>query len=189
MTNAWAIGPGAADAPRPSAVIGIDPGASGYAVCISLVSDAARLYRLHRKDLGTAKAATLSGIGKGLLVDPVVFMERPQIGAGDRKMARSLIFEMGIQFGGILSLVAATGWRLELVAPRSWQAAIHADRIGKTKERSLAAYKRLCPHQPLPTSCGRNPNNNAVDALLIAIYGATRLGARVRPWRFPKEKT
>lgn len=61
----------------------------------------------------------------------------------------------------------------QLVAPRTWQAAMHAGAPGSdTKQRSILAAQRLFPGVSLRrTALSRKPHDGIAEALLLAEYG------------------
>lgn len=92
-------------------------------------------------------------------------------------------FSFGSTFGKKLMIGAICGHlydaKLDLVAPKKWQAEVWSsvDKIYKTgkkidtKKTSLMASKRLFPNETfLATKRSRVPHDGLVDAALIALY-------------------
>jgi hypothetical protein len=81
-------------------------------------------------------------------------------------------FARGVAAGWAWMLVALEIPHL-LVAPQTWQRAMHAGTPdGDTKQRSLIAAQRLFPGVSLrPTSRCRKDSDGMAEALLLAAYG------------------
>lgn len=175
-----------ASASKPKIVLGIDPGSEGSLVALSLVNNSAKAWQFRPERIDGFPVANLMWITQAFKSPPLCFVEKlhgrvaqPGKWTGDN-------FKLGAISGGIISALRAYGWDLRLVPPQTWQRAMH-DGYGLPgegpKERSLAAYRRLFPHDPLPRSRYGNLDHNMVDAMLIAAYGVVELGEEIRPWR------
>ncbi len=113
---------------------------------------------------------------------PMKFKRARPVGAngeqsGDAEVATSGVvanWNRGYSLGLFEGLFVALGIPYTLVAPQSWQHAMHAGTPGysDTKTRSVVAAQRLFPTVSLSaTSRSRLPHDGIAEALLIAEYG------------------
>lgn len=193
MSDAWAVRIPIADRagkalnsdgegrPAPKVILGLDPGSEGFCVALSLVNDRAKLWALPTTKLEGVPVINLREVFRTLKVPPVCFVERV-VGRGGWGASQN--FNFGAAAGGAVSLLVDFGWDVRLVRPADWQRSVHQSKGGDAKLRSQDAYRRLFPHDPLPKNRCGNINHNALDALLIATYGAASLGYEPRPWFF-----
>lgn len=120
---------------------------------------------------------------EGDIVSLLVVPSRLAVGAGHERIAYveevggfcgvgqpgSAMFKFGRNFGFILGVLQATGWRVELVKPQKWQKffglGTKAGAGGKTawKNKLKAHAQRLFPQQKI--------NLKTADALLLLEYG------------------
>lgn len=175
------------DGPAPVVVLGVDPGTTGYVVALSLVHDVGRVYPLRVRRYGRLTALDLSGLVKVLAGKEVLVVVEEVCGRGGWGAHSNFTF--GATAGGVVSAALAVGWGVVSVLPTTWQAPLHypEDAGEKPKERTLRAYQRLFPGGALPLSRQGTTDHNAIDALLIAWWGVTRLlGLAPRPWKLTK---
>lgn len=149
-------------------IIGIDPGVSGGIAWID--DDRASAAKM------PATPVDLVDLLRGLKVAgfDVVYMEKVQRGGlnrskegdGDkeRKMGAKSAFTFGHSVGVVVGVLAALGFRVELVTPQEWQRAMSC-LTGGDKNVSKAAAQRIFPGFE-----GKITHANA-DALLIAEHG------------------
>lgn len=174
--------------PPPRVVLGWDPGSEGAAVALSLVSEGARFWRVRPKRLQKFPVVDFAPIRQAMASPPVCFVEHVQGRGGWSAQSN---FGFGAITGAGISLMRSYGWEVRLVKPRVWQ-----DRVleslgvlaidGTPKEKMLAVYRALFPANPLPLNQAGEPENNTIDALLIAYYGVLVLGAEPQGWDFKK---
>lgn len=170
------------EAPEPlAAVLGLDPGSEGFCVVLSLLSDRAKLWPIPPVKIDGMPAVDLRHVFGGVRVRPVCFVERTQ---GRQGLGATQTFNFGAYSGGAISAILNHGWPVRALLPQAWQKVMHQTAGADPKTRSLDAYRRLFPHDPLPKSRYGNINHNALDALLIATCGALSLGYGVRAWTF-----
>jgi hypothetical protein len=104
-----------------------------------------------------------------------VFLEKGQTHPRDGRVGA---FNYGHHCGGLEAVLVALNCAYTLVSPPTWMKAMHAGTNGKdtTKERSVAAARRLFPHADLhagPRS--KKPHLGVVEALLLAEFGRRQL--------------
>lgn len=169
------------------AILAVDPGSTGCIVAASLETDRARLLPLRFKKADHGFLVEKRSLSRAFDifrdgVDPLVVVEDVTGRGGWGAQAN---FSFGAVVGAITAIAHDRGLRITSVVPRAWQAIVHdPDVEGDAKMRSLEAYCRLFPHDPLPRNKAGKVDHNAVDALLIAWWGARTLGAPTRAWRF-----
>lgn len=100
-------------------------------------------------------------------------------------------FMMGFYFGQLLHVIKATKKPYELIIPKDWTKVMHADiaDIDKklAKEKSVLAYQKLFPHDPIGFSRGKKAyHDGVIDAFLIAAFAILRQNGKLRKWRFDK---
>lgn len=160
-------------------VVGIDPGKEGYAVALDTVSKAGWALRLPYDAQGSIALAFprwLIKICQGH--DSLVLLEKLNATGGDR-MGKNTIFKMGYAYGQLDAAVRATLLPSRLVTPQQWQKVVSEgiDQKLSAKDRSMVTYTRIFPDDPLPRRPRQKKvDNNAVDAFLIAQYGALKFG-------------
>lgn len=76
----------------------------------------------------------------------------------------SSMFNFGMGYGVIQGVVAALGYRYELITPQKWKKA--AGLIGKEKDNARTLAQQLYPQAPL----GRKKDIGRADAILIAHF-------------------
>lgn len=76
----------------------------------------------------------------------------------------SSMFNFGMGYGVIQGVVAALGYRYQLVTPQKWKKV--AGLIGKEKDNARTLAQQLYPDAPL----GRKKDIGRADAILIAHY-------------------
>ncbi len=146
-------------------IIGIDPGVSGGIAWID--DDRASAAKM------PATPVDLVDLLRGLKVAgfDVVYMEKVQPGGLNRskggegrQMGAKSAFTFGNAVGVVVGVLAALGFRVELVTPQEWQRAMSC-LTGGDKNVSKAAAQRIFPGFE-----GKITHANA-DALLIAEHG------------------
>lgn len=146
-------------------VIGIDPGQEGgYAVItIELPATNAFPLPLNGKELAVAALASwLPSPGNALVV-----MERQQPMPKNGSIAS---FKLGQMYGSLLGLLAAKGYRVELVSPKTWKDLILPG-TAKDKPAAVAYCGRAFPGVNLILPRCRVAHDGMADALCIAEYG------------------
>lgn len=172
--------------PQVRVVLGIDPGASGWVVGLSLVSDSAISMKLPFDEKGDLRWVDLFRHFKS---PPLVAIEDVRGRGGWSATAN---FSFGLNLGLIRQAVSTSGWDYLLVKPQAWQKAICSSipnfpKLKDSKTRTLVAYEILFPHDPLPRSAKGKLNDNAVDAWMIATFLATEgMTKPVRKWSITK---
>ena len=78
-----------------------------------------------------------------------------------------------MNYGLLLGILAALELPLDLVAARSWKAAMLRD-VGSEKEASIMRAKQLVP--AVADRLTRKKDHGRAEALLIAVYGVRHLG-------------
>lgn len=167
-------------------VIGIDPGGKGAAVALSSKGAETSAIRLpfdkqKQLDIRTWWDWANSWAKPGDLI----LLEKPSVGGGN--WGKTQIFNFGHVCGQINMAARMTGSAVRLVPPQAWQKMIHEGVNGnlKAKDRTMVAYKQFFPDNPMvPPKC-RKADDNAVDALMLAVYGVLKYGGgRLQPWDF-----
>jgi hypothetical protein len=173
-----------------AAILAFDPGSRGVAVAASLHTDGARIFPLKFKKgeehsyLHEPKSLRAAFDCFAASAYPLVVVEAVRGRGGWSAQSN---FSFGVTVGAIVGMAAARDLRVVSVEPQTWQKAIAAEGAkGGQKDRSLAAYRRIFPHEPLPPRKDGTIDHNAIDALLIAYWGAVFLGREPPPWCFPK---
>lgn len=161
------------------AYIGIDPGSKGFLVL------------MHRYELVDSCSIEDDGI-EGVVgflekwygADTAVVVEDPRQIVGG--VSSTSNFKFGYNVGMIIGVLRGLGISYTQVPPQKWQREIWtaADKVYKplkegrktrqvdTKATSILACKRLFPKCDLRrTAKCKNPDDNKVDAMLIAEYG------------------
>lgn len=113
---------------------------------------------------------------KGVGGRVVVFLEKGQ--PLPPKMGGTVAnFQRGYARGIFVGILTSLGIPYELVAPRVWQAVMHAGTSGEDlKQRSIVAAQRLFPGVSLlATERSRKPHDGMAEALLIAEWGRRKL--------------
>ncbi len=144
-------------------IIGIDPGKTGAIACFTPYQIATCIPMPDPQGI----AACLVNF-RGLTAH--AFLEKAQARPGQ---GVSSMFNYGTGYGTILGILAALEIPHTLVTPQSWMKVMHAGTaIGKTKDRSIEAAKRLFPGVSLrATAKSLKDNHGMAEALLIAAYG------------------
>jgi len=169
---------------KPRAVIGIDPGKSGFLCLLPMeVRQQARFEPMpmivpaggkgKRRYNVPALIRILRGWRDSYDV-VLVAVERQQVHPGQGSVS---CFSIGEGFGLLVGIVMCLGLSLECPHPRTWQRIIHKDTPGKDpKARSLEVAGRLFPNVDLRASerC-RVPHDGKADSLLIAAWAKRRV--------------
>jgi crossover junction endodeoxyribonuclease RuvC len=85
------------------------------------------------------------------------------------------VFKLGMAYGALICTIKSLRFRLERVAPTTWQSELLPPRSTRrgTKLASIAKAQSLYPEANLiPDGC-RAPKHDRADAVLIAEYGRT----------------
>lgn len=175
------------DRPLPTVVIGVDPGVEGIFVALSLVHDEGRIWPMTVRRLGRLTAIDMTAIIASLAGAEVLLLIEEVCGRGG--WGAQANFTFGAVAGGVISAALGAGWRVSSITPMMWQEVVHApaDAHCQPKERTLRAYRRIFPGEPLPKTRQGNTNHNAIDALMVSFYGVTvLLGSAPRRWRIAK---
>lgn len=153
--------------------IGIDPGSKGTAVALNAEKNSAEVLRLKffkdsLFDDGHFKAWVQS------LGQSIIYLEKVKAGQG---WGSSQVFNYGVRWGQIFQTIASGSNSYFLITPQRWQKDFHTGIETKitAKEKTMIAYNRLYPNKPVP--CGPKsgkPNDNIIDALMIATYAMGR---------------
>jgi len=154
---------------------GVDPGRTGVGLVIDTVAN--KLW-FHKFKFDDDNNMELGGWFNFIhRTNPsIIFIERVAGHGGSKsggiKWSPATLFKLGDAFGQIRAAVAMTGKPFRLVSPRKWQKKMHDGIDGPTaKAKSMALYDQMFPNGPIPSRNGCKPNNNVVDALIIAAYG------------------
>ncbi len=88
------------------------------------------------------------------------------------------VFKLGMAYGTLICSILSARFRLERVAPATWQSSLLGVRGSPsrkdTKQASVRAALKLYPAaQLVPDGC-RAPKHDRADALCIAHYGLTK---------------
>ena len=160
-------------------IVGVDPGRLGHAVAIDTISGEGWSYKLPFDAQGSidlAFARWLMAICRDH--ESIVTLEKLNAAKND-KFGNHTMFKMGFAYGQLDAAIRATMLPSRIVTPQQWQKLFHEgiDTKLTTKEKTILAYQRMFPHDPIP----KNPrqkkiNDNAVDALFIAQYTAIKFG-------------
>lgn len=162
-------------------VVGIDPGAAGWAVGLSLSTDHAFAVPLKFSGLGDLLFENVANRVRGHL--PLVYLEEVQ---GRGGWAAQANFTFGYNYGQLRHALQQLGWPVVFVKPQEWQKVMHAGapKLKQAKMRSLCAYEAMFDHDPLPRLKGGGIKDGAIDAWLLAAYGASSaLTLPMRKWR------
>ena len=160
--------------------IGIDNGLDGAIAAIYHGTNAVVLEAMPTIKAGSKRLYDVNAVVKTLThlsLDIYCFavLEKAQ---AMPKQGVSSMFSLGTGYGIMQGVLAALGISYQIAHPRRWQSALCGDLPGTTKERALAACKRLFPEIDLrATERARKPHKGIVDALLIAEY-ARRIGGK-----------
>lgn len=168
---------------------GVDPGRAGIGLVIDTVANKLWFHKFKYDDeFNLELGGWFNFIQR---TNPsIIFIERVAGHGGSKtggiKWSPATLFKLGDSFGQIRAAVAMTGKPFRLVSPRKWQNKMHDGIDGKTaKDKSMTAYNQLFPNGPIPTRKGCKPNNNIVDALIIAAYGHGELnGDKIGPLKY-----
>lgn len=108
---------------------------------------------------------------------PFVFLEKGQP-LPPKMGGTAANFQRGYARGLFVGIFHALTISHELVAPRIWQATMHAGTSGDDlKQRSIVAAQRLFPGVSLlRTERSKKPHDGMAEALLIAEWGRRKLG-------------
>jgi hypothetical protein len=163
--------------------IGIDPGLKGAIVLIEKRHKGFALCHVAPMPLTKDESeiavrslvALLQKLGpKSVTMERAVACAFSFRGGGRQSVASG--FTCGLNFGRITGALDLIGFPTRLVYPTSWTRHIHKGHEGESKEKSLAAFRKLCTpgSQGLATfpRC-RVPHNGVIDAALIAYWGMT----------------
>lgn len=160
-------------------IVGVDPGRKGCAVALDTDTREALLMGLPFDEDGMLALEFPRWLLRVCKGSPaMVVMEKLNAARGD-KISGHALFRMGIAFGQVEALIRATMLPSRMVTPQQWQKVIHEGIDGKmpAKEKSMLTYKRMFPDDPIPKRPRQTKvDDNAVDALLIAQYGALKYG-------------
>jgi hypothetical protein len=155
--------------------IGIDPGLQGSAVAINdqdqisgwFDCPVVKVKGSKRDFLPRAMASGLLELGKP--ENSFVFLESAQ---AMPKQGLSSTFKTGEGFGIWQGIIAALGYRYEIVKPRLWQKHFYKGIAAEGKARSIIACQRLFPDLPLTSPRGRVASlDGRADGTLLAAYG------------------
>jgi len=162
---------------KPRAVIGIDPGKSGFLCVLPMEArQAARFEPMPmivptggkgKKRYNIAALIRILREWRDTYDIDLVAVERQQVHPGQGSVS---CFSIGEGFGYLVGVVSTLAMRLECPHPRTWQKVMHRDCPGKDpKARTIEVCGRLFPDIDLRASerC-RVLNDNKADALLIA---------------------
>lgn len=166
--------------------IGIDPGLQGAIVMIERRPKGFALAHVAPMPLTKDESeiavrslvALLQKLGpKSVTIEKAVacaFAFRGKKGKPAGRQSVASGFTCGFNFGRITGALDLVGFPTRLVTPRSWTHVIHKGFTGESKEKSLAAFGKLCT----PASQGlailprcRVLHNGVIDAALIAYWG------------------
>ena len=160
--------------------IGIDNGLTGGLVAISD----------HRASIIGMTVMPIKGKAKGNEVDAaaiwqwILSLDAPisNITAlleipGKHSPGVMALCSMWDSFGAIRAILEVKGIRHHRIAPQTWQRAMLGNvEKGQTKPAALSKARQLWPSESwLATPRSTKPNDNLIDASLIAEYGRTKL--------------
>ena len=157
--------------------IGIDPGLSGAIACLGhrgellQVEDMPTMARgaggafVKRQVNATALAEILRTLANGYDRNEIQVLLEAVTALGGQGVAST--FSFGLTAGIIEGVVAARGYRHELVRPQDWKRAFN---LGPSKDQARAKAIRMYPS----ASLHRVKDHNRAEALLIARYGHDR---------------
>ena len=160
-------------------IIGVDPGRLGHAIGID--TDTAQAWSLKlpfdaQGSIDLAFARWLMALCKGH--NSMVVLEKLNATKND-KFGNHTMFKMGFAYGQLDAVIRATMLPSRIVTPGQWQKLIHEGLDAKmsAKDKSMLAYNRMFPHDPIPKKPRQKKiDDNAVDALWIAQYAAIKFG-------------
>lgn len=149
--------------------IGIDPGLDGAVAtrdsfgCRVFVTPTVKLSRGRTYDELAMREILVNTF------NPFAVIERQQ---AFPKQGVNSVFTIGDGYGLWRGIVIGLGIPFQVVAPKTWQKAMHGVASGDPKGRSIMACQRMFPHVSLLKSdrCSK-PHDGIADALLIAEYG------------------
>ena len=167
-----------------SYVIGIDPGNKG-AIVVASTSGVVSYYDMptqkngKREEVVYEEALEIVEEIKLLLGDDGhLVLEK----AAPFKMGATSAFNYGRSFAALEILARTCGLPYTMVHPRTWTKVMWEgiSAKGDSKQKSLAAVKRLFPHEYKLLPCNKNGKHKdgPVDALLIAAYGLRKILTR-----------
>ena len=167
-------------------VVGVDPGKGGAIAALGWRPGSTVVYPMPivrstkgRDEYDEAEIARLIW-GLAGQMGVTVFLEKGQ--PLPPKMGGSAAnFQRGYARGLFVGMLHAFVLSHELVAPRVWQATMHAGTSGEDlKQRSIIAAQRLFPGVSLLRSeRSRKPDDGMAEALLIAEWGRRKLAGRI----------
>ena len=164
-------------------IAGIDPGKQGAIVILHTNDTVAFKYKLKYPDGDLCHNSVhdiLSLHRPGLII-----IEKVQ---GFKGASATSTFNFGYAVGQLNLAVRASNIPYKLITPQRWQKELHVGIKGSlsAKERTMAAYRQMFPHEPIPKGPrGGKIDDNVLDAFVIAVYGVIKYGNRIiRKWEF-----
>jgi crossover junction endodeoxyribonuclease RuvC len=152
-------------------IVGVDPGLTG---AIALVGGERGRSLIEVMDMPTRRAgkaksleldvdALQYALGVARVRSRVLVLERQSAAPGQ---GVSSVFALGEQYGILRGMALALGFRVELVNPAVWKAAM---RLGADKERSRQAAMKAWPGDEV--FFGRVKDHGRAEAALLALWG------------------
>jgi crossover junction endodeoxyribonuclease RuvC len=141
-------------------IVGIDPGQSGGIAWIETALITPRVAGVAKMpdtehDICAHLRALAASYGEPALVVLELVTPMPKQGLGST-------WKFGQHYGTLRGILAALGWRYELIRPQRWQRALGCLTHGD-KKITKAMAQRLFP--------GLTITHATADALLLAVYG------------------
>jgi len=161
---------------------GIDPGKRGAIVIVDTESTKGWFTKLEYDDEGILTTPL-----KTLCKDVQSFTIECIHGRGGWGAKQN--FMMGFYYGQLLNAVKATKKPYQMIIPRDWTAIMHADievpKKTTAKEKSVLAYLKYFPHDPIGYSRGKKTyHDGVIDAFLIVAATVIRQNRKLRKWHF-----
>lgn len=153
------------------AIIGIDFGLQGAIACVTLDGPAVA----HRtpKKRGRYKIDEMADLMKDWSYQfniLQVYVERPQVRPGHKRITGQTLIGMGRGIGIWEGIAVGLGLDVQIVPYQTWQSAMLGGIGGRgSKPKSLAIARGLYPQLQL-----RDCDDGLADALLIATWGKSR---------------
>ena len=165
-------------------ILGIDPGKNGKAIVLNTEKNKSiSIYSFDFDACNILDAKNYITFIQHNNVD-CIFLEKV-MGRGGASWGATNNFNFGMIYGQILLATKMAQKPMILITPQTWQKIIHKGiptSLG-AKEKTLAAYQNLFPHDPLPkTPRSKKTDNNLIDALMIALYGVLKNNGHIKKW-------
>ena len=158
---------------------GIDPGREGFITVLDTKSTRGWILKMRYCDKKILDFDDIKLLPK---VD-IFYLESVR---GRGGWAACANFGLGSYYGQIQLALKIHSLKWKGIDPKVWVNSFDNTK-GKTKERTLRAYKRFFPHNPLKPRIVKGEelfNNNMIDSIMIALYGVIETGNKIRKWRF-----